>query len=274
VRTRSDEIKCWGWNEFGQLGDGSRDNRSSAVLGPSLRDVAYVGGGSTASCALHTDGRVSCWGSNELGALGIPRDQPYPWIELAPVEVAGIRNATQLSAGSAICVRRAGGTVSCWGNNGNRIVDPNPYGELGVYAPNTLPWSDVMVVDAPGFRACALIDPGTPFCWGFGVPFELDGGVEDAAGIATGRTGMHVCALMRDGSVVCWGGGSPPVVDGRWDAPATALHGAVEVDAGSFHTCALHESGDVLCWGRNDHGQLGDGTTTRRLTPQPVVGLR
>lgn len=61
-------------------------------------------------------------------------------------------------------------------------------------------------------------------------------------------------------------------------APAAATMGLPSGDksilaAGARHTCEATREGMIRCWGNNAQGQLGDGTTTGRLTPVGVVGF-
>lgn len=54
--------------------------------------------------------------------------------------------------------------------------------------------------------------------------------------------------------------------------PAGSAGGtATRIATGENHSCALVGEGTVMCWGRNEFGQLGDGTPTRRLTPVRVA---
>jgi alpha-tubulin suppressor-like RCC1 family protein len=144
------------------------------------------------------------------------------------------------------------------------------------------------MVSAGQSHTCALRPTGTVTCWGRNDDGELGTGSTNSSvtiGTATGIAGAvaiaagssHTCALIVGGSVMCWGVNSYGQV-GTWTFGAdvgrpTAVPGitdAVAVTAGGFHSCVIHAGGTASCWGANNHGQLGDGTTSYSSGPVAV----
>src|SRR5688572_7054663 len=79
-------VRCWGANDDGRLGDGTKDRR--ATPGPGLvgvADVVQLATGTDHSCAVTENGSVWCWGSNDHGQLGVPEANPR-----LPVRVQGL----------------------------------------------------------------------------------------------------------------------------------------------------------------------------------------
>ena len=71
-------------------------------------------------------------------------------------------------------------------------------------------------------------------------------------------------------------GSSATRLPANFDTPleTPGLGGVVEVGAGESHTCAVLSGGSVDCWGRDDHGQVGNGTTSETQdTPVEVAGI-
>jgi alpha-tubulin suppressor-like RCC1 family protein len=60
---------CWGYNEHGQVGDGTRADQHSPVLVGSGSDWVQVRLGMGHSCGVRNDGSA-WWGANSHGQLG------------------------------------------------------------------------------------------------------------------------------------------------------------------------------------------------------------
>jgi alpha-tubulin suppressor-like RCC1 family protein len=281
-------VECWGYNAYGQLGNGSTMDSSVPVPVTGITNAVGVAAGWHHTCALLGDGTVECWGYDAYGQLG----NGSAINSSTPVPVVGITDAVGIAAGwYHTCAVLGDGTVECWGWNG--------FGQLGsgntTNNPVPVPVnaiSSAVAVAAGGGHTCALGGNGTIECWGnnsfgpTGAPGQLgDGtttdspvpvavaGITNGVAIATGA--MHTCAALGEGTLRCWGdntfgelgdGGSthsplPVTVSGITDA--------VTVTSGWGHTCALLGDGTVKCWGYNLYGELGNGGSA--LGPVPVV---
>lgn len=234
-------IKCWGWNDFGQLGDGTWDWSPTTpvdVIGLSS-GVTTIVAGNGYSCALSTAGAVKCWGLNALGELG----DGTTLDRSVPMNVFGLSaGVTAISAvdGHTCALTTAGG-VKCWGEN---IL-----GEVG---------------------------DGTTV--GRSTPADVIGLGSGVSAIAAGRD--DTCALTSAGGVKCWGSnlygelGDGTTVSHTAPVNVYGLSGGVAaLAAGSIHNCVLTTAGGVKCWGYNQNGEVGDGTTVNRSTPADVIGL-
>ena len=80
---------CWGWNFYGQLGDGTNTSRPTpvAVQAPAGVVLSGVSAGNSHTCAHGSDGKSYCWGRNGSGQLGDGRTADSN----LPVIVAGTR---------------------------------------------------------------------------------------------------------------------------------------------------------------------------------------
>jgi alpha-tubulin suppressor-like RCC1 family protein len=94
-------------------------------------------------------------------------------------------------------------------------------------------------------------------------------------------TGAHSCALTTAGAAYCWGFNGDGQLGNNErsivNPTPVAVAGGLTFQSLSLSkvegvSCGLTAGGAAYCWGDNDQGQLGDGTTTRRLTPTPVSG--
>jgi alpha-tubulin suppressor-like RCC1 family protein len=71
-------VRCWGANQYGQLGDGTLDDRHSPPSVDVLGGVQAISTGGYHTRALMKTGGLRCWGDNSTGALGFPRSDYWP----------------------------------------------------------------------------------------------------------------------------------------------------------------------------------------------------
>jgi len=179
-------VACWGENRFGQLGDGTRTSRSSAVRVAGLAGPARkVDVGFSFSCALLESGAVQCWGSNELGELGRGFDAKPPAPEtpaVPPATVEGLeaRVVDLQIAGNHACAELEDGSILCWGAN-----------ELGQLGDGTVTGRDVPVpwlakVPAVPRPKLATLKPGPASIEGLDVSYH-SGRVDWRTAVARGH---------------------------------------------------------------------------------------
>lgn len=289
-------VSCWGYNAYGQLGDGTTISRTTPVPVVGLSSgVGAIAAGDYHTCAITNAGGVKCWGRNFNGQVGDGSTTDRS----TPVDVSGLTSNLEtviaITGGNGhTCAVTHVGVVKCWGANGNGQLGDGSTNQRLVPVNVSLAGGATSVA-AGKAHTCARTSSGGAKCWGYnggygtgdGVPTVTDRLVPvDVMGLTSGVTDVaagyyHSCALTTSGGVKCWGYNSAGEIGnnastGTYWYPADVAglaSGVATISAAGATTCASTNSGIVQCWGANGNGQLGDGTTTNRSAPVTVSGL-
>lgn len=259
--TLEGEAYCWGSNDYGKLGDGTRAPARSTPVLVSAGEIRFdeVGSGWSHTCALSYAGNAYCWGVYAWGHSDGSDLGP------APVAVPGGQSFTALAVGGAhACGLDAEGRGYCWGMN--------PDGRLGDGSMDTS-YSPVPVagdhrftaITAGNVHTCALATTGAAYCWGgesagtretgtVTLPRQvaLPEGVE-LVEVTAGQ--QLTCGLTADGAAHCWG----------WTWPCSSCDEVViaprrvgelafkSLDAGEADlVCGITTGGAAHCWRARD----------------------
>jgi len=246
----------WGYNGYGQLGDGTTATQQKPVQVKGvdgvgfLTDIKEVVAAEYTSLALKNDGTVWAWGYNPTGQIGdgTSTTRPYP-VQVKGLDGTGfLTNVKQISAtGSHILALKNDGTVWGWGYNNN--------GAVGDGTSNTR------------YTPVQVKDTFTTFLTG-------------VATINAGRNNSF--AAKTDGTVWGWGyNGNGEIGDNTFNNRyyATQVHGVgnvgfltdvVALTAGEYHAAALKSDGSAYIWGTNGSGQFGNNSNTSSPIPTPM----
>ncbi len=267
ARLDNNEVKCWGRNDYGQLGQGDTNHRGDAAgeMGDNLlaislgagRSAVAIAAGGYHTCALLDNNQVKCWGRNFYGQLGLGNtsnrgDASGEMGDSLPYVSLGTgRSALEVALGSEhTCARLNDNRVKCWGSNGGGALgqgDTNHRGDAAAEMGDSLPTLSLgagrtaLQVVAGANHTCARLDNGQAKCWGLNSVGQLGLGDTSSRGDASGEMGDSL-----------------PTVDlglGR---------AVVEIATKGQHACVRLDDGLLKCWGDNTNGRLGLGDSDHR----------
>lgn len=277
---RSDgTLWAWGSNEYGQLGDGTIENKLSPVQIGTDTDWASVSAGQYFSAALKENGHIFLWGINEFGQIG---NGTYD-NQLTPLQI-GTDSWTKVDATQgSIMALRADGTIWAWGNNEDYqggINATDPYLVVPTQIGTANDWSDISM---GAFHAFAKKQNGSIYGWGASsceLGNDLDDEITTPQLIASSGSGLqipsaytHSMGLNANGKLLVAGFNSygalgiPPT--NQWICSFTQMGNAdwIMIDAGILGSSGIKSDGSLWTWGWNSNGQLGFGDTQHRYTP-------
>ena len=261
----NDQVRCWGWNQEGQLGDETFvDQLAPVTVSLPISNVLQLVAGDQHTCvfmqATAGEPHVACWGSNNEQQVGAS-----PTItEVVAIDAGVFRSCAILTSGA----------IRCWG-----YAQPEPQ----FISVESLGGAATAVADGEG-HTCAIVEVGVR-CWGMGLDGQLGAGVaitvSNSPTDVVGITGVaqaivagsnHTCALAA-GNVFCWGRntagqlGNGTLEEGFQATQVSGLSGVTSLAVGANHTCAVLAGGAVQCWGSRSRGQVGDGKADFVATP-------
>jgi alpha-tubulin suppressor-like RCC1 family protein len=303
-------IRCWGDNEYGELGADpdaigytSVPVRVADPLGNDLPAAASLMLAQDYSCTITTDQYFLCWGNVPEGS-GVTREQSGQSVyqpALMDVEMRPLAGVNSAAVGpNGGCCTLADSSLVCWGGE---LVPPDITPDGGVVS---LDDGGVIVsrdkfdtVAVGSDHACGIAATDSSGsqdveCWGAdnrgqaGLAFTPI--VNRAHHLGLGAMG-HLrqvvaggndsCALFDNASVYCWGSDDSGLLGSAGQdtyvpqpvAFASTTGVPIELAMGDAHACALLSDRSVWCWGDNSASQLGGGAGAApfQVTPSPVL---
>lgn len=166
------EVRCWGLNSSGQLGEGStaRAATSVRVVGLPAGGATTIAAGETHTCALSRAGQVYCWGANSFEQLGVPRSVRTQSNQALSVPGLPASEVTSIAAGpDGTCALTDTQGVWCWGRTGlTTTFEPSRVTHLDAFEVTGI----ALGVD----HRCALVRGGAVYCWGNNVVGQVGNG--------------------------------------------------------------------------------------------------
>lgn len=151
------KVLCWGANNIGQVGDGSKTTFSLPVLVPNVENVSAIKAEGDRTCASFQSGPEKCWG-NEVANTS-KRAQSTP-LENTSLTASGL---------DFICNQLTDATLRCLGSNDKgQLASGNQIPQTIAQEPSALKTEKLKAnsISAGEQFACAITQAQNVICWG------------------------------------------------------------------------------------------------------------
>ena len=266
----------WGFNNNGQLGDGTFAMRTTPVR--IKEDVIAVATGQRFTVAITSDGTLYGWGDNTFGQLTVCPSE----LEFSNRPIVLMEGVTAVAAGwGHVLAIMSDGTLYGWGMRtglGTGALETiETVAEMARPQPTRIK-RDVIAIAAGSTHSLAITSDGTLWAWGGSIFGQVGNGTtgfvpypvrikQDVVAIATSF--MYSAAITADGGLYTWGEHDRPQWAAQLDRilPERVMDDVTQVYVGRFNTMAITADGVLYGWGSNTFGQLQDRTRITRDRP-------
>lgn len=296
----------WGTNDYGQIGNGTKDKVTSPVK--VLDDVIFVSVGWNNSAAIKSDHSLWVWGFNkdgELGSLEVGNDQSDKGFNIQTTPIKVMENVLSVSVGECnMAVITTDHSLWLWGKN--------DYGQIGNglnsrFEPATKIMDDVKCVEFGDGNVIAVKSDDSLWTWGNNFSGSLGNETNGSLDVyqttpikvldgvrLTKNAGFwgfqNTLAITKDNSLYVWGANQYGQVgtgtDGNgkdaWDRPAQTIPAKIldnvsKVSASRVYNnnyvvmSAITNDNSLYAWGLNDFGMVGNGSTENVVCPTFIM---
>jgi alpha-tubulin suppressor-like RCC1 family protein len=271
---------AWGYNDSGQLGDGTYVNKTVPTKIGTDTDWVSISTGYYHSFAIKSNGTLWGWGSNFYSKIGLPGTANY----LTPQQVGTATDWLQVSGGENFSLGiKTNGTLwtmgdDSWGQMGNGFGgNHNSPTQVGT----EMDWAQV---DAGRRHCIALKTNGKIYVWGSNGNGQMsDGGLSGVIYFPTLVTttgtsnfikveaGVNSSLAIKDDNSLWISGLVGPTNTNffqQFAYPTTWSN----VSAGTNHVIGVKSDGTLWAWGVNDYGQISQPSFNSVNTPYQVTG--
>lgn len=229
-------IRTWGYNPSGQLGNGTYNASNQPTVMGTDTDWEFLAVGQNHMLAIKTNGTLWAWGSNFFGALG----NGTTTTSTVPIQIGTDHDWRMATCGDGFSTAiKTNGTLWAWGQNFN--------GQLGngTTTHSRVPQqvgTDTDWLIASTSKSHTLVLKTNGSLWGFGA---------NTYGQLSSNTAVDIFTPTQIGTSSNW----------------------VAIAAGSGCSFAINDEGELWARGNNLYGNLGDGSMNNERHEFVRVGI-